>query len=293
MESPSQADFLELAEEFELPLRPLANCLDPEHLPRCDFFGPTTFFILRHSDSAAPDEARSIQQLTTKIVFVVGRDFLLTVHRAPLTTLSREMERSAFVSHTLSGFIQHLYQEVLTSFDGPIEALEKGTEAIEGRVFALRRRNILRQGYRIKSKSSTYRKVFKFTSDVLLKLQSRPEGPVSEFGDLKEALDRLIFYTDNIYEDITGLLNLHIALMSQKTNEASYKTNEIMRVLTAVSIFFLPLNFIAGIYGMNFVNMPELKTENGYFITLGVMVLVALSLLAWIYKKAWLKKEDL
>lgn len=293
MEGPSQADFLQLAEEFDLPLRPLATCLDPEHLPRCDFFGTTTFFILRHFDSTSPEEARSIQQLTTKIVFVVGRDLLLTLHRAPLATLSHEMERSAFVSHTLGGFIQHLYQEVLTSFDEPIEALEKGTEAIEGRVFALRRRNILRQGYRIKSKSSTYRKVFKFTSDVLLKLQSRPEGPLSGFGDLRESLDRLIFYTDNIYEDITGLLNLHIALMSQKTNEASYKTNEIMRVLTAVSIFFLPLNFIAGIYGMNFVNMPELKTENGYFITLGVMVLVAIAILAWIYKKAWLKKEDL
>ncbi|HEY1078684.1 MAG TPA: CorA family divalent cation transporter, partial [Bdellovibrio sp.] len=77
------------------------------------------------------------------------------------------------------------------------------------------------------------------------------------------------------------------------TNEASYRTNEVMRVLTVFSIFFLPLNFIAGVYGMNFENMPELKAPNGYYMTLAVMAFVVVSITYWMYKKGWLKKEEL
>jgi magnesium transporter len=293
VEGPTQEDFLQLASEFDLPLRPLADCLDPEHLPRSEFFGDAAFFILRHYDVSAKASSGTMQELTTKIVFVVGKNYLLTIHRAPISTLTQIQSRCDFENFTLTTFVQAIYSKIIASFDAPIEELEKNTEVIEGRVFALRRRNILREGYKIKRKASTFRKVFKFTLDVLLKLQSRADFPLTDITDVREPLDRLIFYTDNIYEEITGLLNLHLSLMSQKTNEASFKTNEIMRILTVVSIFFLPLNFIAGVYGMNFVNMPELKTEHGYFIVLGLMLFIAIAIMTWIYKKAWLKKEDL
>lgn len=293
IEGPSQQDFLQLASEFELPLRPLANCLDPEHLPHAEFFSKTAFFILRHFDKTCKETAGTMQELTTKIVFVVGDDYVMTIHRAPIESLSEITERCNFENFSLAGFIKNLISRIIASFDIPLETLENKTDVIEGRVFALRRRNILREGYKIKRKASTFRKVFKFTNDVLSKLQGRPEFVLSDVSDLKEPLDRLIFYTENSYEEITGLLSLHLSLMSQKTNEASYKTNEIMRILTVVSIFFLPLNFIAGIYGMNFDNMPELKTEHGYFITLGVMASIAIAIMIWIYKKEWVKKEDL
>jgi magnesium transporter len=204
-----------------------------------------------------------------------------------------EVTKCNFENLSLVSFVQNLCSHVITSFEAPIEGLEAKTDVIEGRVFALRRRNILREGYRIKRKASSYRKVFKFTLDVLVRLQSRTDFPLNDISDIREPLDRLIFYVDNIFEEITGLLNLHLSLMSQKTNEASFKTNEIMRILTVVSIFFLPLNFIAGVYGMNFENMPELKSANGYHFTVGAMFFIAIAILTWIYKKGWLKKEDL
>ncbi|HEY8272749.1 MAG TPA: CorA family divalent cation transporter [Pseudobdellovibrionaceae bacterium] len=293
IEGPSQEDFVHLANEFELPLRPLANCLDPEHLPRCEFFDSMAFFILRHFDTTAKESAGTMQDLTTKLVFVVGKDYVLTIHRASIHSINDEIRKCDFENLSLVNFMQSLCSQVIESFDSPIENLEAKTEIIEERVFALRRRNILREGYRIKRKTSAYRKLFKFTLDVLVKLQTRPDFPLNDISDIRESLDRLIFYVDNIYEDITGLLNLHLSLMSQKTNEASFKTSEIMRILTVVSIFFLPLNFIAGVYGMNFENMPELKNANGYHFALGAMLLIALAILLWIYKKGWLKKEDL
>ena len=65
--------------------------------------------------------------------------------------------------------------------------------------------------------------------------------------------------------------------------------NEIMKLLTLVSTVFIPLTFIAGIYGMNFENIPELKWKYGYFITWGVIVCITGALIYYFYKKGWLK----
>jgi magnesium transporter len=63
--------------------------------------------------------------------------------------------------------------------------------------------------------------------------------------------------------------------------------NNVIQLLTIVSSVFIPLTFIAGVYGMNFKHMPELETENGYFIVLGFMALVALILLLYYKIKKW------
>lgn len=70
----------------------------------------------------------------------------------------------------------------------------------------------------------------------------------------------------------------YLSKSANSMSEAANKTNEIMRVLTVISAIFSPLTFIAGVYGMNFENMPELKYENSYYIVLGVMALLALVL---------------
>jgi magnesium transporter len=67
----------------------------------------------------------------------------------------------------------------------------------------------------------------------------------------------------------------------------SHRMNEIMKTLTIVSVVFIPLTFIVGVYGMNFENMPELKTPNGYFITLGVMFVLVLGMIVYFKQKKW------
>ncbi|MCY1378920.1 Cobalt/magnesium transport protein CorA [compost metagenome] len=67
----------------------------------------------------------------------------------------------------------------------------------------------------------------------------------------------------------------------------SQRMNQIMKTLTIFSVIFMPLTFIVGVYGMNFENMPELKTENGYFIILGVMFLTVLGMVYYFKRKHW------
>lgn len=88
--------------------------------------------------------------------------------------------------------------------------------------------------------------------------------------------------TTEIYRDIlSGLLDIYLSSIS-------IKMNEIMKVLTIISTIFIPLTFLAGIYGMNFRYMPELEWRWGYFALLGVMIAVALAMLAFFRRKKWL-----
>ncbi|MDP2162372.1 MAG: magnesium/cobalt transporter CorA, partial [Flavobacterium sp.] len=67
----------------------------------------------------------------------------------------------------------------------------------------------------------------------------------------------------------------------------SHRMNEIMKTLTIVSVVFIPLTFIVGVYGMNFENMPELAYKNGYFVTLGVMFVLVLGMIYYFKRKKW------
>lgn len=80
---------------------------------------------------------------------------------------------------------------------------------------------------------------------------------------------------------IAGMLDVYLS-------SASNRMNEIMKVLTVIATIFMPLTFIAGIYGMNFAHMPKLRWRHGYFAALGGMFIVAAGMLIHFRRKKWL-----
>lgn len=101
-----------------------------------------------------------------------------------------------------------------------------------------------------------------------------------QLTDLHEHAERLHSLSSLLYEITSDLINGYLSV-------SSHRLNKVMRVLTVVTVLFVPLTFIAGIYGMNFENMPELRSHWGYFIVLGVMVSIAVGLLLLFRRKGW------
>lgn len=101
------------------------------------------------------------------------------------------------------------------------------------------------------------------------------------FRDLHDMSIQIIERLENQREYLNGLQDLLIS-------EISFKMNEIMKVLTIITTVFVPLSFLAGLYGMNFENIPELKIQNGYFYLLVVMLILIISFLIYFKRKKWL-----
>jgi magnesium transporter len=100
-------------------------------------------------------------------------------------------------------------------------------------------------------------------------------------NDLRERLDRLLSLSQMYYDICGDLINGYMSV-------TSHQLNATMRVLTVITALFVPLTFLAGIYGMNFDNIPELKFKYGYYSLLGVMSVISIGLIVWFKKKRWL-----
>ena len=100
------------------------------------------------------------------------------------------------------------------------------------------------------------------------------------FTEIKEQAIYMVSELEFGLNQIDGKLNLVYSLQG-------HKMNQIMKTLTVISAVFIPLTFLAGIYGMNFEYIPELKVHNGYFYLLGSMVIVALGSVFYFYRKRW------
>ena len=101
---------------------------------------------------------------------------------------------------------------------------------------------------------------------------------------LRDALDHCI----EINESLQIYREMSMSLMEMYMSNMSNKMNEVMKVLTIMASIFIPLTFIAGVYGMNFENMPELHSKNGYFIVWGVMILLFIGMMIYFKRKKWL-----
>ncbi len=99
--------------------------------------------------------------------------------------------------------------------------------------------------------------------------------------DLHDHSVRVIDTVETYRDLLSGMMDIYLSSVSNKMNE-------IMKVLTIITTIFVPVTFIAGVYGMNFENMPELHSKWGYAITWGVMLTIIISLLLYFKKKKWL-----
>ncbi len=103
---------------------------------------------------------------------------------------------------------------------------------------------------------------------------------VKYFSELKEQTNNLISNIDFELQELESKINLIFSIQG-------HRLNEVMKTLTILSVIFIPLTFLAGIYGMNFENIPELKYKYGYFILLGIMVFITIVSVWYFKRKKW------
>lgn len=292
--NPDREVLSQIAAELGLENKVLFNCLDTDYLPHIESYTRAQFLILRLMEPESKSDADSVQELTTKIAIFMSRDKekLVTIHRLPLSDVSEvkaKISEMGAEKITRSKFIGLFYEQVSLGFDKPLTELETKLHYFEENLFSSKKsRRFLQEGFYLKRKASAFKKVLRLTLDLQAKLNAQEDFLLDHFHQSKDRLERSLFYAEDVFDNVQSLLNLHVAIEAQKTNDASFRTTEIMRVLTVLTIFFLPLNFIAGVFGMNFQNLPLLANPGGFGISIVIMLSVSIALWLYLLKQGWL-----
>ncbi|ELR97170.1 magnesium/cobalt transporter CorA [Gloeocapsa sp. PCC 73106] len=228
-----------------------------------------------------------------QVSFVLGKNYLLTVQE--------ESERDCFenVRDRLTknqGIIRQrgadylfysLWDAIIDGYYPVLEVCEDRIEEIEEKVLNNPDRSILNQIYRIKRQLLALRRALWPQRNALNTIIRDGHPLISSDVQiyLRDCYDHIVEIIDmiEIYRElVASLLEMYVSAMGNKMNE-------IMKILTVISAIFIPLTFIAGVYGMNFENMPELKWYYGYFICLACMLGIAIALIYSFWRNGWFK----
>lgn len=133
-----------------------------------------------------------------------------------------------------------------------------------------------------KQEMYVFQKAAKELRDIITKFEKVQEISIKNkyFNELKEQVNNLVSDIEFEIQELESTINLIFSIQG-------HRLNEVMKTLTIFSVIFIPLTFIAGIYGMNFKNMPELNMTYGYFIVLGVMTIITLFFIWYFKRKKW------
>jgi len=272
----------------ELGIHPLAaqDALRDRHPPKVEDFGDYTFLLFKGLSRLS----EPLEFTTLQLALFVGKRMLVTRRSAEsrsVTQLWEEIRRNA--THMASGpsrlalqltriMVEHYLQLIL--------GLEPRLEELEDEILDQPHDEILGELSCYKSELKKLRRVFAYHQQVFSRLRAYTFAGFGkdikhELNDVYEQQERAGSLTELYYELASDLIDGYISI-------ASHHLNQIMKVLTIITAIFVPLSFLAGIYGMNFEYMPELHTPSGYFILLGVMLSIATILLLVFRKKHWL-----
>ncbi len=265
----------------------LGGILTPSRRPKLEDFGSHLFFVgkMLYYDG---EKGRIVVE---QISIVVGRNFVLSFQQRKGDVFDAIRERlrtsSGVAREKGSDYLAYcMMSSMVDNYFTVLEKIGEDIESLEEALIKSASENTLRAIHRLKREVLTVRRAVWPLREVFSwvdRLQTPLIKPDTRhyLRDLYELSVQVIETVETYREMLSGMVDLYLSSLNNKMNE-------IMKVLTIIGTIFLPLSFITGIYGMNFIYMPELAWKWGYFIVLGLMGLIALVMLLYFKKKKWL-----
>lgn len=281
--NPTESDFETLKDKYNLDQASIKDCIEIGHLPKIEEFENYSFLIIRSIPTTFDEFSDTLTEITERISILFNEKFVITVHRGEIAFLEKIKENKHHKKlQSAKALINILTSEALTTFEQlVIDKLAVKLESYEEIVFLNKRKKTFIQNlYYIKRQIDVTRNVLTLYKDIVDYFHM-PEYKNVYTQDLKDTYAR----TTTIYKNITENTN---QLLSVYFNIEANHTNEIMRTLTIISVFFMPLTFIVGVYGMNFKHMPELEWYYAYPALLGSMLVLSVIIYIRFKRKNWL-----
>ncbi|MBA3690116.1 MAG: magnesium/cobalt transporter CorA [Actinobacteria bacterium] len=291
VESPSDEDFAMLGREFGLHELSMEDMRHRDQRPKVESFEHYHFIVLRPLCRDGDGDGELVQQ---EVHAVLGDRFLITLRYEPVYDLTEVMARwdrhGAADEERGPGFLLYvLLDEIVDTYLSLVEEFEDQADELEDLVFSedaqVPTREVQQMLFGLKRDIVRFRRSVMPLRRVVDFFQEQPQvvtGSLAPFyRDVADHVVRCVELVDNVRDLLTALLEVRL---SQVAN----RLNEVMKKLTSWAAIILLPTLIAGIYGMNFVHMPELQWRFGYPMALGIMAATSALLYVIFKKREWL-----
>lgn len=273
LEKPGPEERAVLSDVFHFHPLAIEDCEAPRHHPKIEDYGETLFLIIH---GVLPESSHR-ELRTRELDLFLGRNYLVTYRRDRLPAFDEiKSQLHAHPDHCpdspdfllyriLDGLVE-MYLPVIDAFDRHIAHIEK-------RIFEAPEPAILDEIFALRRAVMRLRRISAHQREVLTRLYRREFPLIGErcAAYLRDVYDHLVRTTDlaEAYRDLlNGALDAYLSAVANRTNQ-------IMKILTVFTALFIPLTFVAGVYGMNFRTMPELEWRWGYPVAWGLFLALA------------------
>lgn len=282
---PTDEEIKHLADTFHFHPLAIEDCIHRLQRPKLDYYDDHTFYATH----IVLDGEKEI--LKEELDFFIGENFIVTFHRTPskevtfvwdslLSQTNIEKWDTFYVFYQILDKAVDNYFPIIYKIEDDLDKIEDNTQQKSTKLLMA---ELFNTRYKLLNLLHTVNPMrdllYRMLNSHHLSLISEKREYFSDIHDHLLKLSEMVMSNREITADIRdNYLSLN-----------SHQTNNVMKVLTIITSIFAPLTFIAGIYGMNFENIPELTWKYGYFLTLGLMGTIGVSMYIWFKGKGWFK----
>lgn len=277
----------DIGKKFNLDLMILEDIVNTNHRPKEDQYKDYLFLSLKLLD-VDPDSDSVVDE---QISLVLGNHYLISFQerKSPVfrTFLDRlEQGKGVYRQRKPDYIFYRIIDTVVDNYFLVTEHISDSIDGLETEILKSPEKNSLEKIYEMKKKLQVLNKAIlplRESISAIIRNDNEFIEDVNEkyFRDVYEHLTQVSETVSSQNETITSFIDLYMSGVSTKMNQ-------VMQVLTMFATIFIPLTFIAGVYGMNFDNMPELHWKYGYLMVWGLMFAVTLGFVIYFRKKKWL-----
>ena len=277
----------ELETKFTINHLSLEDIQNTEHRPKIDDFGNYIHFILKML--TWDQKIRSISN--EQVSIILGKNYVISIQEKPGDVFDNIRDRirngRGRVRHEDADYLSYaLIDAIVDNYFLICDRLQEEQEILEENANVSNSKETFRNIHHLKKQIILLRKSVWPLREILISIQKDDFELIREktLQYYRDIFDHLLFIVD-LVEQLREMLS---GLQESLISTISFEMNNVMKVLTIIATIFIPLTFVAGIYGMNFSYMPELTYKWGYFVVLGFMILVFIIMIFFFKKKKWL-----
>lgn len=284
---PKEEEIKHLAQTFQFHPLAIEDCVQEFQRPKLDYYSDYTFLVT-HVVRGEHDTL-----IKEQLDFFVGENFIVTFHKIPSMEVTnvwnRLLSQKSFEKWDPYYVLYEILDKIVDNYFPLIYKIEDELE----KMIDINQKNsmnvLMNELFDIRTMLLNLLHTVNPMRDLLYRMLNSHHLNLNRISERKE-------YFSDIYDH---LLKLSEMVMSNREVTAdirdsylslnSHQTNNVMKLLTIITSVFAPLTFIAGIYGMNFEHIPEVKWKYGYFFAICLMAAIGFSMLLWFKRKGWFK----